>query len=422
MRQATGEITAYIDDDAYPDPDWLRYIAWTYMNGGHDGAGGPNLPPPGDGEMAELVALAPGGPNHVLITDTVAEHVPGCNSTYRTEALRAIGGYDTRFRTAGDDVDVGWRIQENGGTIGFSAGAMVWHHRRGTARGYLKQQRGYGYAEALLERKWPSRFNRLGHITWPGQLYGPGARPAPLSVVRHLRRQLGQRALPVASTSAAPTGRRRRSCPSGGWPSSACSSTGLVGLTWSPLLWAWPLALVMAGASVVVSLAVAVDGLRYAAPARLATLLRRVLMLAGLVLGQSLYRTRGRIAGGLTPFRRRGASGFTFPRTIRLEEWSEEWHSMEARLRVVEERLIASGAAVRRGGDFESFDLEVRTGLVRAAPASSAPSRSTATATRWCAGRSGRGCGAARWSSRSLPWCWPPRPWTTAPPSPASWR
>ncbi len=182
MRQATGEITAYIDDDAYPDPDWLRYIAWTYMQGGHDGAGGPNLPPPGDGLMADLVALAPGGPNHVLITDTVAEHVPGCNSTYRTEALRAIGGYDARYRTAGDDVDVGWRIQERGGTIGFSAGAMVWHHRRGTARGYLKQQRGYGYAEALLEQKWPSRFNRLGHITWPGQLYGPGARPAPLSV------------------------------------------------------------------------------------------------------------------------------------------------------------------------------------------------------------------------------------------------
>ncbi len=68
MHQASGEITAYIDDDAYPDPDWLRYIAWVYMSGGHDGAGGPNLPPPGDGLMADLVALAPGGPNHVLIT------------------------------------------------------------------------------------------------------------------------------------------------------------------------------------------------------------------------------------------------------------------------------------------------------------------------------------------------------------------
>ncbi len=35
---------------------------------------------------------------------------------------------------------------------------------------------------------------------------------------------------------------------------------------------------------------------------------------------------------------------------------------MEARLRAVEERLIASGAAVRRGGTYEPWDLEVRTG------------------------------------------------------------
>jgi hypothetical protein len=365
MRHATGEITAYIDDDAWPDPDWLRYIAWTYLHGGHDGAGGPNLPPPGDGEMAELVALAPGGPNHVLITDTVAEHVPGCNSTYRTEALRAIGGYDTRFRTAGDDVDVGWRIQERGGTIGFSAGAMVWHHRRTSARGYLKQQRGYGYAEALLERKWPSRFNRLGHVTWPGQLYGPGSRPAPLFRSGIYGGSWGS--APFQSIyergshwAAAPL------MPEWWMAIVGLVATGLIGLASWPLLWSWAIALLMAGASVVVSLAIAVDGLRYHR-LPVGERLRRVLMLAGLVLGQSLYRTRGRIAGGLTPLRRRGASGWTFPRTIRLEAWSEEWQSLEARLRVIEERLIASGAAVRRGGDFEPFDLDVRTGAFASA-------------------------------------------------------
>jgi O-antigen biosynthesis protein len=365
MRHATGEIIAYIDDDAYPDPDWLRYIAWTYMRYGVDGAGGPNLPPSGDGEMADLVALAPGGPNHVLISDTVAEHVPGCNSTYRTEALRAIGGYDTRFRTAGDDVDVGWRIQQNGGTIGFSAGAMVWHHRRTTARGYFKQQRGYGYAEALLEQKWPSRFNRLGHITWPGQLYGPGARPAPLFSSGIYGGTWGS--APFQSIYERGSHMAFAPLMPDWWIAIAgLLLLGLVGLTWPPLLWAWPAALLMGGTSVVMSLAVAVDGLRHR---RLATdvFLRRVLLLAGLVLGQSLYRTRGRIAGGLTPFRRRGTQGFTFPRAIRLEEWSEEWQSMEARLRVIEERLIESGVAVRRGGDYDSWDLEVRTGAFASA-------------------------------------------------------
>ena len=35
-----------------------------------------------------------------------------------------------QFRRAGDDVDVCWRLQARGWTLGFSAAAMVWHHRR----------------------------------------------------------------------------------------------------------------------------------------------------------------------------------------------------------------------------------------------------------------------------------------------------
>ena len=31
MEAATGEIIAYIDDDAYPDPDWLKFLAASFM-------------------------------------------------------------------------------------------------------------------------------------------------------------------------------------------------------------------------------------------------------------------------------------------------------------------------------------------------------------------------------------------------------
>src|SRR5205823_6681892 len=111
---------------------------------------------------------------HVLLTDEIAEHVPGCNMAFRTEALRKIEGFDTRFRVAGDDVDVCWRIQDEGWTIGFSPAATVWHHRRNSVLTYWRQQRGYGKAEALLERKWPERYNCLGHLTWGGRIYGRG--------------------------------------------------------------------------------------------------------------------------------------------------------------------------------------------------------------------------------------------------------
>ena len=87
---------------------------------------------------------APGGPNHVLLSDTVAEHIPGCNMAFRRDVLLAIGGFDDRFRIAGDDVDVCWRLHDRGDTIGFHPAAMVWHHSRSTIRGYLRQQYNYG--------------------------------------------------------------------------------------------------------------------------------------------------------------------------------------------------------------------------------------------------------------------------------------
>src|SRR5207253_2430962 len=79
LAAASGEIVAYLDDDARPDPEWLTYLAATFLGSQHVAVGGPNLPPAGDGLMAECVAAAPGGPSHVLLTDREAEHLPGCN-------------------------------------------------------------------------------------------------------------------------------------------------------------------------------------------------------------------------------------------------------------------------------------------------------------------------------------------------------
>src|SRR5262249_9275605 len=68
IAEASGELIAFLDDDAHPDPDWLHYVAAALRANGHAGIGGPNIPPD-DGLVAECVAEAPGGPIHVLISD-----------------------------------------------------------------------------------------------------------------------------------------------------------------------------------------------------------------------------------------------------------------------------------------------------------------------------------------------------------------
>ena len=102
----------------------------------------------------------PGGPMHVLLSDTRGRAHPGLqHGLPARRRCEPIGGFDPQFRVAGDDVDVCWRLQERGWTLGFSPAAVVWHHRRDACARYLRQQLGYGRAEALLERKWPEKYN-----------------------------------------------------------------------------------------------------------------------------------------------------------------------------------------------------------------------------------------------------------------------
>jgi GT2 family glycosyltransferase len=171
LEAATGAIVAYTDSDCFADPHWLTHLVYQLLHSGAVAVGGPNLTPE-DGWLPACVAAAPGQPMHVLESDQEAEHIPGCNMAFRREALRAQGGFDLVYRKAGDDVDVCWRLQQAGGWITFAPGAFVWHHRRQTPRAYLRQQAGYGEAEALLKFKHPDRFNGRGDGKWRGVLYG----------------------------------------------------------------------------------------------------------------------------------------------------------------------------------------------------------------------------------------------------------
>jgi GT2 family glycosyltransferase len=171
LQCATGAIIAYTDSDCVADPDWLTHLVHQLIRGGAAAVGGPNLTPQ-DGWLAACVAAAPGQPTHVLVSDQVAEHIPGCNMAFRREALEAINGFDPQYRKAGDDVDVCWRLRHEGLGITFAPGAFVWHHRRPNPRTYLRQQAGYGEAEALLQAKHPDRFNGRGDGKWGGVMYG----------------------------------------------------------------------------------------------------------------------------------------------------------------------------------------------------------------------------------------------------------
>jgi glycosyltransferase involved in cell wall biosynthesis len=170
-REARGDLVVYLDSDAFPAPEWPYYLALGMDGPMVGGVGGPNVPPPSDGLAAQRVARAPGGPVHVLLSDDRAEHVPGCNMAFWKIVLAETGGFDPIYTAAGDDVDLCWKVLDRGWDIGFHPAALVWHHRRGSVRAYLRQQRGYGKAEALVAQRHPERFTPLGTASWRGRIY-----------------------------------------------------------------------------------------------------------------------------------------------------------------------------------------------------------------------------------------------------------
>ncbi|MCU1363881.1 MAG: glycosyl transferase family 2 [Acidimicrobiaceae bacterium] len=172
-RAARSELIAYLDSDAYPCPEWPYYLALGASEAGLGGVGGPNIPPPADPRGARRVARASGGPIHVLLEDDRAEHVPGCNMAFRRTVLEELGGFDPIFTSAGDDVDFCWKVLDDGYEIAFHPAAFVWHHRRGSTRAYLRQQRGYGRADALVALRHPARINAIGAARWVGRIYRP---------------------------------------------------------------------------------------------------------------------------------------------------------------------------------------------------------------------------------------------------------
>jgi O-antigen biosynthesis protein len=364
FRAASGSIIAYIDDDAYPDRDWLTFLAIAFLDYDYAAVGGPNLPPPDDGLISTCVAHAPGGPNHVLFTDTEAEHIPGCNMAFRKEVLESIGGFDPVFRTAGDDVDVCWRVQQSDGVIGFSHAAIVWHHRRGSLKAYWRQQKGYGRAEGMLEAKWPDKYNNLGHVAWGGRIYGNGS-TLQLGTIRNRIYQ--------GVWGSAPFQRLYEISGGGIWTLSsmpewyfmiaAFAALSLAGLTWRPLLYSIPLLMISIAIPVTRALLSAMRAGFAGAPKGPWLHIKRVAITAFLHLQQPLARLCGRLTYGLTPWRNR-TNGKSFePIPNKVSIWQERWRDPNETLRKLLNFLRESGAPVLCGGEFDTWDLEVSGGL-----------------------------------------------------------
>jgi glycosyltransferase involved in cell wall biosynthesis len=120
-RHGTAPVCAFTDDDCRPSPEWLE-------------AG---LQAVGDGRVHVAGAVSPSpedwsrvGPfsRYLIHTRTNARWFAAANLFVNRQDLEAVGGFDERYRrAAGEDTDLGLRLEDLGSAFVFAEKAVVHH-------------------------------------------------------------------------------------------------------------------------------------------------------------------------------------------------------------------------------------------------------------------------------------------------------
>ncbi len=165
LREATGDVVAFVDDDASVDKFWL-----TALMAGFDRAESvacvSGLVPAGEirtpaqAEFDRLVNWSNASQARVfdwhrppadipLFPFAVGEYGTGANFALDREIALRIGGFDPALGVGaptcgGEDLDIFFRTLRSGGQLVLEPAAIAWHRHRDSDAALEDQMRGYG--------------------------------------------------------------------------------------------------------------------------------------------------------------------------------------------------------------------------------------------------------------------------------------
>lgn len=130
-RLGTGPVCAFTDDDCQPLPHWLEAGLAAVAHGEVHAAGAVRAAPEDEGRIGPFSRF-------LVVNQHNARWFAAANLFVRRAALEAVGGFDERYRVAaGEDTELGVRLQEHGSRLVFAEHALVHHDVTTTTVGQL---------------------------------------------------------------------------------------------------------------------------------------------------------------------------------------------------------------------------------------------------------------------------------------------
>jgi len=169
-RKARGDILAFIDSDCLAEPLWLLELVPAFKDPSLGAVGGRVdsyfLKNPLDRYEQVKSSLIVGFRAKRSLEREGFFYVPSCNLLVRRDLFVKSGGFKEAL-SVGEDVDLCWRLQDEGHPVEFRPAGKVSHRHRNKLRHFCTRRFDYGTSEPLLQKLHPGRRKEM--------LFPPGA-------------------------------------------------------------------------------------------------------------------------------------------------------------------------------------------------------------------------------------------------------
>lgn len=173
IKNTTGEIIAFIDDDVFPKEKWLKRAIEIFEESEKIGAvGGPAATPENDSFLQKVSGniyasfLGGGGYRYRYIAEARrdVDDYPSCNLLIRRDVVEKIGGFNTDFWPGEDTVICLKIVKDLKLRIVYDPEVFVYHHRRNFFEGHINQVKNYAMHRGYFVKRFPETSFRVSYF------------------------------------------------------------------------------------------------------------------------------------------------------------------------------------------------------------------------------------------------------------------
>jgi cellulose synthase/poly-beta-1,6-N-acetylglucosamine synthase-like glycosyltransferase len=170
VKNSKGEFCAFIDNDAYPQCDWLTNAVKYLQDPEVGGVGGPGLTPEEDGWIQKAGGFVLSSfmvsnlsSRYKTKESFESDDIHSCNFIARKSVVEEAGGWNEKY-WPGEDTLMCLAIKRLGKKLIESSEVVVYHHRRSLFGPHLKQVSRFGEHRGFFAKRFPENSLKLTYF------------------------------------------------------------------------------------------------------------------------------------------------------------------------------------------------------------------------------------------------------------------